>query len=249
MEDPRAKISANGRRAAVWTPQRHPEAARSMRVLVVEDDPSLRAGLRRALEREGYTPDCAVNGDEAIAAAATQDYDLILLDLGLPEISGLEVLRTIRGQRRTLPIIIVTAQDRPEQKVDGLDAGADDYVVKPFDLAELLARIRAQIRGRERRSSDQLQAQGVVLDLAARTVTREGARVNLTARELKVLTVLMRRQGQFVSKSELESALYDADSEVESNTIETAVYGVRRKLGAELILTARGLGYTIPRRP
>jgi len=218
-----------------------------MRVLIVEDDPSLRAGLVRALERAGYVPDAVASGELAIAAAATHPYDLILLDLGLPEVPGLEVLRTLRDRRQTVPIIIVTAQDRPEQKVEGLDAGADDYVVKPFDLAELLARIRAQVRSRERRSGDLLQAHDVTLDLAARTVTRDGALVNLTARELKVLTVLMRRQGQFVSKGELESALYDADTEIESNTIETAVYGVRRKLGAELILTARGLGYTVPR--
>jgi len=225
-----------------------PESVGVMRVLIVEDDPFLRAGLVRALERGGYVADAVVTGEEALAAATAQTYDLILLDLGLPEIPGLEVLRTLRDRRQTVPIIILTAQDAPEQKVDGLDGGADDYVVKPFDLGELLARIRAQIRSRERRSSDQLQAHGIVLDLAARTVTRDGAPMSLTARELRILTVLMRRQGQFVSKAELESALYDADAEIESNTIEAAIYSVRRKLGAELILTARGLGYTIPRR-
>jgi DNA-binding response OmpR family regulator len=146
-----------------------------------------------------------------------------------------------------MPIIIVTAQDRAEQKVEGLDAGADDYVVKPFDLEELLARIRARIRSREGRTSDQLSAHGVVLDLAARTVSKAGEPVSLTAKEFKVLAVLMRRQGQFVSKTDLESTLYDADADVESNTIETAIYALRRKLGPELILTARGLGYTIPR--
>jgi two-component system OmpR family response regulator/two-component system response regulator QseB len=218
-----------------------------MRLLIAEDDPMLGAGLKRALERAGYAADWAKTGEEAIAAVAAQPYALMLLDLGLPELSGMEALRAIRQRRQTMPIIIVTAQDRAEQKVEGLDAGADDYVVKPFDLEELLARIRARIRSRDGRTSDQLSAHGVVIDLAARTVSKEGEPVNLTAKEFKVLAVLMRRKGQFVSKTDLESALYDADAEVESNTIETAIYALRRKLGPELILTARGLGYTIPR--
>lgn len=219
-----------------------------MRLLIAEDDPLLGAGLKRALERAGFVADWAKTGEEAIAAAAAQTYALMLLDLGLPETSGMEALRAIRARRHSLPIIIVTAQDRVEQKIEGLDAGADDYVVKPFDLDELLARIRARIRSREGRSSDQIAAGDVVIDLAARNVSRSGASVSVTAKEFKVLAVLMRRAGQFVSKSELETALYDAEAEVESNTIETAVYGLRRKLGADLILTARGLGYTVPRK-
>jgi len=209
----------------------------------------LGAGLKRALERAGYAADWARTGEEAIAAAAAETYALILLDLGLPETSGLEALREIRRRRQTLPIIIVTAQDRAEQKVEGLDAGADDYVVKPFDLDELLARIRAHLRSHDRRATDQLASGEVVLDLAARTATLSGEPVGLTAKEFKVLAALMRRAGQFVSKTELEAALYDADAEVESNTIETAIYALRRKLGSELILTARGLGYTVPKRP
>jgi two-component system OmpR family response regulator/two-component system response regulator QseB len=220
-----------------------------MRLLIAEDDPVLGAGLKRALERAGYAADWAKTGEEAIAASAAESYALILLDLGLPETSGLEALREIRRRRQTLPIIIVTAQDRPEQKVEGLDSGADDYVVKPFDLEELMARIRAQVRSHERRTTDQLAAHDVVLDLAARSVTQAGRFVPLTAKEFKVLAVLMRRAGRFVSKADLESALYDADAEVESNTIETAIYALRRKLGPQLILTARGLGYTIPRAP
>jgi DNA-binding response OmpR family regulator len=220
-----------------------------MRLLIAEDDPMLGAGLKRALERAGYAADWAKTGEEAVAAVAAQAYALMLLDLGLPELTGLEALRAIRGRRQTLPIIIITAQDRAEQKVEGLDAGADDYVVKPFDLDELMARIRAQIRSRERRASDQLEAHGVLLDLAARTVVRDGRAVGLTAKEFKVLAVLMRRMGQFVSKAELETAIYDGEAEIESNTIETAVYALRRKLGADLILTARGLGYTVPRLP
>jgi DNA-binding response OmpR family regulator len=216
-----------------------------MRLLVVEDDSMLSAGLSRALQRSGYAVDVARNGEEAVAAAAAQHYALILLDLGLPGIDGMSVLRAIRSRRDGTPVIILTANDRSNQKVEGLDAGADDYVAKPFDLGELLARIRAQIRGRDRRTSDSLVAGDVQLDLAGRSVQRQGVPVAVTAKEFKVLAELMRRAGQFVSKDELETALYDGQAGVESNTIEVAVYGLRRKLGNELILTARGLGYTI----
>ncbi|MDB5444425.1 MAG: hypothetical protein JWP86_994 [Phenylobacterium sp.] len=218
-----------------------------MRLLIAEDDPMLGDGLRRALQRAGYTVDLAVTGEEAMAATRAQDYALILLDLGLPNISGMEALKALRGRRDPTPVIIVTARDRPEQKVEGLDAGADDYVVKPFDLDELLARIRAQIRRGEKRTSDALSAHGVGVDLAARTVTLEAEPVAVTAKEFKVLAALMRRMGQFVSKEELEGALYDDTAEIESNTIEVAIYGLRRKLGSGLIVTARGLGYTIPK--
>ncbi|MCI3135170.1 response regulator transcription factor [Phenylobacterium aquaticum] len=220
-----------------------------MRLLLAEDDEMLGAGLKRTLQRVGYTVDWAMDGEEAIAAAKAQDYALILLDLGLPRVDGMEALHAIRAQKDLTPIIILTARDRPEQKVGGLDGGADDYVVKPFDLEELLARIRAQIRHRERRASDVLATHGVQIDLAARTATLHDQPVALTAKEFKVLAVLMRRMGQFVSKDELEAALYDAAAEVESNTIEVAIYGLRRKLGAELIVTARGLGYMAPRQP
>jgi len=208
----------------------------------------LSAGLSRALQRSGYTVDLARNGEEAVAAALAQQYALILLDLGLPGMGGMDALRAIRGRRDATPVIILTANDRPDQKVEGLDAGADDYVGKPFDLEELLARIRAQIRRGERRTSDHLVAGDVRLDLAARTVTKGDQPVGVTAKELKVLVELMRRMGAFVSKDELETALYDGEAGVESNTIEVAIYGLRRKLGNDLIMTARGLGYTIAAR-
>lgn len=217
-----------------------------MRLLIAEDDPMLGPGLKRALERAGYTVDLAASGDEAVAAARAQAYALAILDLGLPGLHGIEVLREIRRRRDDTPVIILTARVRAAHKVEGLDAGADDYVVKPFDLEELLARIRAQIRRREQRTSDAISAHGVTIDLAARTVINKGEPAAVTAKEFKVLAALMRRQGRFVSKAELETALYDAAAEVESNTIETAVYALRRKLGADLILTARGLGYMVP---
>ena len=220
-----------------------------MRLLLAEDDQMLGKGLKAALERAGYTVDLAQDGEEAVAATLAQDYDLILLDLGLPKIDGMDVLHAVRAKKDLTPVIILTARDRPDQKVGGLDAGADDYMVKPFDLDELLARVRARVRNNEQRPSDILAACGVQLDLAARTAHLKGKPVSLTAKEFKVLAILMRRMGQFVSKDDVERGLYDAASEVESNTIEVAIYGVRRKLGSDLVVTARGLGYMVPRRP
>ncbi|MEW5687112.1 MAG: response regulator transcription factor [Pseudomonadota bacterium] len=216
-----------------------------MRLLVIEDDATLSEGLRRALHRAGYSVDLARDGDEGLAAASAQTYGAILLDLGLPQVSGMNVLRALRDRGDTTPVIILTANDKSGQKVAGLDGGADDYVSKPFDLDELLARIRAQIRGRDGRASDTLAVGDVRLDLAGRRVERAGEAAAVTAKEFRVLAELMRRPGRFVSKGELEDALYDGEEGVESNTIEVAVYGLRRKLGADLILTARGLGYMV----
>lgn len=207
----------------------------------------LGAGLGRALRRAGYTVDLATTGEEAIAAVEAERYALALLDIGLPDGDGLEVLRFLRRRRDGTPVILLTARDRLDQKVAGLDAGADDYVVKPFDLGELMARIRAHIRRAEQRTSDVLTAKGVSVDIAARTVRLDGEAVAITAKEFKVLVALLRRAGAFVSKSELEDLLYEDAANVESNTIETAIYSLRRKLGADLIVTARGLGYTIAR--
>lgn len=216
-----------------------------MKVLLIEDDPALSDGLERALRRAGYAVDLAQDGAGGVAAARAQSYGAILLDLGLPDVSGMTVLRELRDRGDTTPVIILTANDRSGQKVAGLDGGADDYVSKPFDLAELLARVRAQIRSRDRRASDTLSAGDVQLDLAGRVASRAGKPVALTAKEFRVLAELMRRAGRFVSKTELEAALYDGDAGVESNTIEVTVYALRRKLGSELILTARGLGYMV----
>ena len=218
-----------------------------MRVLLVEDDAMLGGGMKRALEKAGYAVDWAHSGDEALAAFAAQTYATALLDLSLPEIGGIEVLTAIRDRSDATPVIIVTASGRGDQKIEGLDAGADDYLVKPFDLDELLARIRAQIRRSEGRVSDVLTVQDVSLDLGARVLRKGDKVVGVTAKELRVLTVLMRRAGQFVSKDELENALYDDAAGVESNTIEVAVYALRKKLGASVIVTARGLGYMTPR--
>jgi DNA-binding response OmpR family regulator len=218
-----------------------------MRVLLVEDDPMLSEGLMHALRGHGYAADHAADGAEAAAAARSQTYAVIVLDLGLPGgMGGLEVLQEIRNRGDTTPVIILTANGRQEDKVRGLDAGANDYVAKPFDLGELLARVRAQIRGHEGRPSDTLFSGKVRLDLTGRAVQRDERPVAVTAKEFRILVELMRRKGQFVTKTELEAALYDGEAGVESNTIEVTVYALRRKLGNDLILTARGLGYMAP---
>jgi DNA-binding response OmpR family regulator len=216
-----------------------------MRLLIVEDDQMLGDSLRRALNHAGYAVDWMLTGDDGLIAALDGGYDTILLDLELPVLDGVGFLKALRARRNATPVIVLTARDARDQKVDGLDAGADDYMVKPFDLDELLARIRAQIRRRDLRGSDVLSIGGLTLDMPARSVIKDGVAVGLTAKEFKVLVELARRMGRFVSKAELENALYDDAASIESNTVEVAIYALRRKLGAGLIMTVRGLGYMI----
>jgi len=218
-----------------------------MRLLIVEDDEMLGSALQRTLARAGYAVDWFVRGDDGLAATEAQAYDTVVLDLNLPALDGIGVLKSMRARHDTTPVIVLTARDGRTQKVEGLDAGADDYMVKPFDLDELLARIRAQVRRRDGRASHVLTVGAITLDLAARTVTKDDQPVALTAKELKVLAELMRRPGRFVSKPELEAALYDDAASVESNTVEVAIYALRRKLDPGLIATVRGLGYMIAR--
>jgi two-component system OmpR family response regulator/two-component system response regulator QseB len=218
-----------------------------MRLLLVEDDPMLGAAIERGLRKGGFAVDWAETAEAALAAARAQGYDAILLDLALPDGGGLDVLRSLRSARDMTPVIIITASGHLERKVEGLDAGADDYVVKPFDLDELVARIRANVRRHELRPSDVLSVGEVTVDLAARLVRKGDEPANVTAKEFRVLSALLRRAGQFVSKNELESALYDDASDVESNTIEVTIYGLRKKLGSSFIVTARGLGYMVPK--
>lgn len=216
-----------------------------MRLLVVEDDQMLGGTLLRALDRAGYAVDWMHNGDDGLIAATDGAYDTIILDLGLPTLDGISLLKALRARRNSTPVIVLTARDSREQKVAGLDAGADDYMVKPFDLDELLARIRAQMRRVDHRDSDILNIGGLILDLGARSVIKDGGAVALTAKEFKVLRELARRLGRFVSKPELEAALYDDAASIESNTVEVAIYALRRKLGPGVIITVRGLGYMV----
>lgn len=215
------------------------------RLLLAEDDPDLGPTIRRALEMEGYVVDLFTRGDDVLAAARAGEYDVALLDIGLPHGSGLDVLRAMRAARDMTPVIVVTAFDRTQQRVAGLDAGADDYVVKPIDLEELAARIRSQLRRRDGRQNDSIIVGRVALDFTGHVATLDGQDVPLTAKEYRVLALLMRRARRFVSKADLEAELYDQDNWAESNTVEVAISALRRKFGRDFIRTARGLGYMV----
>ena len=216
-----------------------------MRFLLVEDDPMIGAGLRKALRQEGHAVDWVRDGRAAHATLATERFDLLLLDLGLPEVPGLEVLRGLRGRGDATPAIVLTARDELASRVALLDAGADDYLVKPFELEELLARIRAVLRRHAGRVDSALEVDGVRLDPSTRQVTRAGEPVVLSAREYALLEALMLRPGALLSRAQLEDRLYGWGEEVESNAITVYVHQLRRKLGEDFIRTVRGVGYYV----
>lgn len=215
------------------------------RLLLAEDDADLGPAIKRALELEGYMVDLFARGDDLFAAARANAYEVILLDIGLPDRSGLDVLRDLRAAGDATPVIVITAFDRTRQRVAGLDAGADDYVVKPVDMEELAARIRSQLRRRDGRRDNSISIGPVALDFTGHVVTLEGKDVALTAKEFRVLALLMRRSRRFVSKADIEAELYDQDNWAESNTVEVAISALRRKIGRDFIHTARGLGYMV----
>ncbi|MBK1837475.1 response regulator transcription factor [Azospirillum sp. YIM B02556] len=214
-----------------------------MRVLVVEDTPELARQLRQRLEGEGYAVDAAADGEEGRFLGETEPYDTVILDLGLPKIDGLTVLRSWRRKGVAVPVLILTARDAWNEKVQGIDAGADDYLAKPFSMEELLARVRALIRRAKGHASAEIACGGVVLDTRSGRVTVDGEPVELTAFEYRVLSYLMHRKGQVVSRTELIEHVYAQDFDRDSNTIEVFVGRLRRKLGTEVIKTVRGLGY------
>ncbi len=216
-----------------------------MRILLVEDDEALGDGVRVGLAQERFTVDWVKDGKEALAALETENYGLLLLDLGLPRLSGIELLKLIRGRGMTVPVIILTARDTVADRITGLDCGADDYVIKPFDLDELAARIRALTRRKMGRAEPLLVHGNIVLDPAAHKVTLDGAEVNLSPREFAVLRELMENTGIVLSRDRLEQSLYGWNEEVESNALEVHIHHLRRKLGARLIRTIRGVGYVI----
>ncbi|MGY0713887.1 response regulator [Azospirillum argentinense] len=216
-----------------------------MRLLVVEDDPALACQLAERLEGEGYAVDRAADGEEGQFLGETEPYDAIVLDLGLPRVDGLTVLRSWRAGGITAPVIILTARGAWTEKVQGIDAGADDYLAKPFSMEELLARIRALIRRSKGHASAEIACGGVVLDSRSGRVTLDGQTVDLTGHEFRVLDYLMHRKGQLVSRTELTEHIYAQDFDRDSNTIEVFVGRLRRKLGADLIKTVRGLGYKL----
>lgn len=220
-----------------------------MRLLLVEDDAMIGRAVSRALRVEHYAVDWVHDGISAETALLNPAYDLVLLDLGLPGRDGLEVLARARRSGVDRPVLILTARDAVESRVAGLDAGADDYLPKPFDLDELSARIRALLRRSSGRSIPQLRHAGVTLDPVTREVRRAGVPVVLTAREFALLRTLMERPAAVLSRDQLCDKLYGWGAEVESNTVEVYVHGLRRKLGAGFIVTVRGVGYCLAAAP
>jgi two-component system OmpR family response regulator len=216
-----------------------------MRILVVEDDRNLREQLAAALGDAGYTVDVADNGEDGQFLGETEPYDLIILDLGLPKVDGLTVLKVWRKQEVSTPVIILSARDRWSEKVEGLDIGANDYLTKPFHMAELLARVRAHVRRPTDHKSSVLEVGDLRLNAATGQVTVNGAPVKLTAYQYKVLDYLMHHAGRIVSRAELTEKIYAQDHERDSNTIEVFIGILRRKIGSERIITEKGLGYRL----
>lgn len=216
-----------------------------MRILLVEDDPQLGDGLSVGLRQAGFAVDWLRDGQSADHALASESFDLLVLDLGLPRLSGMEVLRQARRRGQQLPVLILTARDATGDKIAGLDAGADDYLVKPIDIDELAARIRALSRRSGGRAMPLLTHGDLLLDPAAHTVTLAGARVELSAREFSLLQLLLENTGRVLTRSQLEHSLYGWHEEPDSNALEVHIHHLRKKLGTELIRTLRGVGYTI----
>ncbi|MBA5776375.1 response regulator transcription factor [Stappia sp. F7233] len=216
-----------------------------MRILVVEDDQDLNRQLREALTDAGYVVDSASDGEEGHFLGDTEPYDAVVLDLGLPVLDGLSVLERWRRDGKTMPVLILTARDRWSDKVAGIDAGADDYVAKPFHMEEVIARLRALVRRAAGHASNEISVGPLRLDIKAGKVTLDGAAVKLTSHEYRLLAYLMHQKGRIVSRTELIEHLYDQDFDRDSNTIEVFVGRLRKKLGGDHIETVRGLGYRI----
>jgi len=216
-----------------------------MRILVVEDDTNLNRQLKEALTEAGYAVDVAFDGEEGHFLGDTEPYDAIVLDIGLPQMDGLSVLEEWRRAGKTTPVILLTARDRWSDKVQGIDAGADDYVAKPFHMEEVLARVRALVRRAAGHASNEIVAGSVRLDARSGRVTVDGQSVKLTSHELRLLSYLMHHKGKVISRTELTEHLYDQDFDRDSNTIEVFVGRLRKKLPDDCIQTVRGLGYQI----
>src|SRR2546422_8436105 len=215
-----------------------------MRILVVEDEPRLLRSLAKALREEGYAVDTADAGDEGLYKAESYNYDAIVLDVMLPALDGWTVLERLRKKKPT-PVLMLTARDAPKDRVRGLDTGADDYLVKPFDLTELLARLRALIRRAAGQTRPKLELRDVLIDTRARSVTRGGQPVTMTAREYAILEYLALHRGEVVSRTALYEHLFDESDDTLSNLLDVHVFSIRKKLGHDLIRTRRGQGYCI----
>lgn len=220
-----------------------------MRILLVEDDELLGSGIARHLELDGHAVDWIKNGSEVDAYLQAQPYSVVILDLGLPGKPGLEVLQAMRREHNPTPVLILTARDTSADKVQGLDSGADDYLVKPFDIDELNARLRALARRHAGRAEAVIRHGDITLDPAAHTVQRGGRHIELSPREFTILQRLLEHPGRVVSRAALEECLYSWDQEVDSNTVQVHIHHIRKKLGAEVIRTVRGVGYVIDNAP
>ena len=216
-----------------------------MRVLLVEDDLMIGESLSEALQDEAYTVDWVKDGRQAVLTLKVQPYDIILLDLGLPEIDGMGVLTAMRDAKIDTPVLILTARDQLKDRIKGLDSGADDYVVKPFELGEVFARMRVLIRRAQGKADNQVTVGNLSLDTAHKRVMMEGSPVDLTAKEYMLLTTFMRSPEKVMSKTQLEDSLYGWGGEVESNAIEFLIHSLRKKVGQDRIKNVRGLGWYI----
>ena len=216
-----------------------------MRLLLVEDDQELSRAVEHALATEGYTVDALSTGAGALFLAGEADYDAVVLDLGLPDIDGLQVLAKLRLQHSTLPVLILTARDSVEDRVGGLDAGADDYLSKPFDIPELVARLRAVTRRAVGRSANTLNVGDVTLDPAAHTVQCSGQVIEVSGKEYALLHKFMENPGRLLTKDQLESSLYAWGESISSNAVEVYIHGLRKKIGKDFIKTVRGIGYGV----
>jgi two-component system response regulator QseB len=219
-----------------------------MRLLLVEDDSMIGDSVRQGLRQDGFTVDWVRDGRGAELALHNEVYDLLVLDLGLPKKDGLDVLKTLRHRGNRIPVLILTARDTVADRVKGLDAGADDYLVKPFDLDELAARIRALLRRQSGRAEPAIQFGDLRLNPATHEVMFQGKPLSLSAREFSLLEVFLDRPGMVLSREQLEEKLYGWGEEVQSNTVEVYIHALRRKLGQEFIKNVRGVGYMVPKR-
>ena len=214
-----------------------------MRILLAEDDASQAESIKDWLELDGYSVDWVERGDHAILAVEQHQYDCILLDRGLPKASGDDILKTIRHQNANTPVIFITAKDAIHDRIEGLDLGANDYLVKPFNLEELSARVRTQLRQHQTQTGQYLTFGNLQLDPQAKTLTQAGQVINLTAKEFQILHKLMQKPEHILTREQLEESLYAWGEEIESNAIEVYIYQIRKKIGGQYIKTIRGLGY------
>ncbi|QVN04186.1 response regulator [Pseudomonas rhodesiae] len=219
-----------------------------MRLLLIEDDEALGEGIHQALAREGYTVDWLKDGSSALHALLSETFDVVVLDLGLPRMGGLEVLRRLRDGGATVPVLILTARDATEDRIAGLDAGADDYLIKPFDLAELKARLRALLRRSAGRARVLIEHAGICLDPSTQQVSYHHQPVSLTPKEYQLLHELLSPPGRVMTRDQLIQLLYGWNEEAESNTLEVHIHHLRKKFSSELIRTVRGVGYLVEDR-